>query len=99
MPKLSIGIPLLNGQEFLPDLVDSLLPRLPSKVPATPSRAVVQAMARHVDSLASDRARLRRMSQAGYSSARTQQWKDRTLLMEQFDRRVLARRGVNQTSS
>ena len=25
MPKLSIGIPVFNGQEFLPELLDSLL--------------------------------------------------------------------------
>lgn len=69
------------------------------KVPATTPQAVVQAMARHIDSLASDRARLRRMSQAGYSFATTQQWNDRGLLMEQLYRQVLARRGVNQLSS
>ena len=69
------------------------------KVPVTTPEAVVQAMARHIDSLASDRARLRRMSQAGYSFATTQQWNDRALLMEQLYRQVLARRVVNQTSS
>jgi glycosyltransferase involved in cell wall biosynthesis len=69
------------------------------KVPATTPQAVVQEMARHIDSLASDRARLRRMSQAAYSFATTQQWDDRALLMEQLYRQVLARRGVNQTSS
>jgi glycosyltransferase involved in cell wall biosynthesis len=84
------------------------------KVPATTPQAVVQAMADHIDSLACDRARLRRMSQAGYSFATTQQWKDRALLMERFyrqvlarhdrqvlarrDRQSLARQGVNQTS-
>jgi hypothetical protein len=71
-------------------------------------------MADHIDSLACDRARLRRMSQAGYSFATTQQWKDRALLMERFyrqvlarhdrqvlgqrDRQSLARQGVNQAS-
>jgi len=25
MPKLSIGIPVFNGEEFLPELLDSLL--------------------------------------------------------------------------
>jgi glycosyltransferase involved in cell wall biosynthesis len=69
------------------------------KVPATTPQAVVQAMADHIDSLAADRGRLRRMSQAGYSFAATQQWKDRALLMEQLYRQVLARHGVNQTSS
>jgi glycosyltransferase involved in cell wall biosynthesis len=69
------------------------------KVPATTPQAVVQAMVRHIDSLAADRARLRRMSQAAYSFATTQQWKDRALVMEQLYRQVLARRGVNQTSS
>ena len=68
------------------------------KVPATTPQAVVQEMASHIDSLASDRARLRRMSQAGYGFATTQQWKDRALLMEQLYRQVLARRGVPQTS-
>jgi glycosyltransferase involved in cell wall biosynthesis len=69
------------------------------KVPATTPQAVVQAMARQIDTLASDRAQLRRMSQAAYSFARTQQWDDRAVLMEQLYRQVLARRGVNQTSS
>jgi glycosyltransferase involved in cell wall biosynthesis len=69
------------------------------KVPATTPQAVVQAMAGHIDLLASDRARLRRMSQAAYSFATTQQWNDRALLMEQLYRQVLSRRGVNQTSS
>jgi glycosyltransferase involved in cell wall biosynthesis len=84
------------------------------KVPATTPQAVVQAMADHIDSLACDRARLRRMSQASYSFATTQQWKDRALLMERFyrqvlarhdrqvlgqrDRQSLARQGVNQAS-
>jgi len=39
------------------------------------------------------------MSQAAYSFATTQQWDDRAQLMEQLYRQVLARRGVNQTSS
>jgi glycosyltransferase involved in cell wall biosynthesis len=69
------------------------------KVPATTPKAVVHAMALHIDSLASDRARLRRMSQAAYSFATTQQWGDRALLMEQLYRQVLARRGVNTGSS
>jgi glycosyltransferase involved in cell wall biosynthesis len=69
------------------------------KVPATTPQAVVQEMARHIDSLACDRARLRRMSEAAYNFARTQQWDDRALLMEQLYRQVLARRAVNQTSS
>jgi DNA-binding PucR family transcriptional regulator len=69
------------------------------KVPPTTPQAVVQAMASYIDALASDRAALRRMSQAGYSFATTHQWKDRALLMEQLYRQVLARRGVNQTSS
>jgi glycosyltransferase involved in cell wall biosynthesis len=69
------------------------------KVPATTPRAVVQAMAEHIDSLASDRARLRQMSQAGYSFATTQQWKNRALQMEHLYRQVLARRGVSQTAS
>jgi glycosyltransferase involved in cell wall biosynthesis len=68
------------------------------KVPATTPQAVVQAMARHIDALASDRARLRRMSEAGYSYATTQQWKHRARLMEQLYRQVLAQRGVNQTA-
>ena len=44
------------------------------KVPPTTPQAVVHAMARHIDSLASDRVPLRRMSQAAYSFATTQQW-------------------------
>jgi glycosyltransferase involved in cell wall biosynthesis len=80
--------------------VGSCLPdAIAIKVPATTPQAVVQAMARHIDSLASDRSRLRRMSQAGYSFATTQQWKNRALLMEQLYRQVLARRGVTQNSS
>jgi glycosyltransferase involved in cell wall biosynthesis len=69
------------------------------KVPVTTPRAVVYTMAHHIDSLASDRPRLRRMSQAAYSFARTQLWHDRALLMERLYRQVLARGGVNQTSS
>jgi glycosyltransferase involved in cell wall biosynthesis len=69
------------------------------KVPATTPQAVVKAMASHIDSLASDRARLRRMSQASYSFATKQQWKERTLQMEQLYQQVLVRRGMNQTSS
>lgn len=69
------------------------------RVPATTPDAVVQAMAGHIDSLASDRARLRRMSWAGYRFATTQQWNDRAVLMEQLYRQVLARRAVHQTAS
>lgn len=69
------------------------------KVPATTPKAVVQAMAHHIDSLASDRARLQQMSQAGYTFATTQQWNVRAQLMEQLYRQVLARHGVDQTSS
>jgi glycosyltransferase involved in cell wall biosynthesis len=69
------------------------------KVPVTTPRAVVQAMARHIDSLASDRTRLRGMSQPAYNFATTQQWADRAVLMEKLYRQVLKRRGVNQTSS
>jgi glycosyltransferase involved in cell wall biosynthesis len=65
------------------------------KVPATTPQAVVRAMAHHIDSLASDRARLRRMSRAAYSFATTQQWDDRARLMEQLYRKVLARCSVN----
>ena len=65
---------------------------------STTPQAVVQAMADQIDSLASDRARLRRMSEAGYSFATTQQWKDRAVLMEQLYRQVLAQRGVKQIS-
>jgi glycosyltransferase involved in cell wall biosynthesis len=64
------------------------------KVPATTPKAAVHAMALHIDSLASDRARLRRMSEEAYSFATTQQWVHRALLMEQFYRQVLARRDV-----
>jgi hypothetical protein len=39
------------------------------------------------------------MSQAGYSFATTQQWKNRALQMEHLYRQVLARRGVSQTAS
>jgi glycosyltransferase involved in cell wall biosynthesis len=69
------------------------------KVPATTPQAVVTAMAGHIDTLASDRARLRRMSQAAYSFATTQQWDDRARLIEKLYRQVLARRGVNHTCS
>jgi len=64
------------------------------KVPVTALQAVVQAMASHIDALASDRARLRGMSQAAYRFATTQRWDERALLMEHFYRQVLARRGV-----
>jgi glycosyltransferase involved in cell wall biosynthesis len=67
------------------------------KVPATTPQAVVEAMAGHIDALASDRAPLQRMSQAGYNFATTQQWNERALLMEQLYRQVLARRHVDQT--
>jgi glycosyltransferase involved in cell wall biosynthesis len=69
------------------------------KVPPTTPEAVVQAMAHQIDSLASDRARLRKMSQAAYRFASTQQWSDRAVVMEQLYRQVLARRAVDQTSS
>jgi glycosyltransferase involved in cell wall biosynthesis len=69
------------------------------KVPVTTPRAVVQAMAGHIDSLAADRARLERMSQAATRFAPTQQWADRAVLMEQIYRQVLARCGMNQTAS
>jgi glycosyltransferase involved in cell wall biosynthesis len=68
------------------------------KVSPTKPEEVVQAMARHIDALASDRARLRQMSEAAYRFATTQQWNDRALVMEQLYRQVLARRAVNQTS-
>jgi glycosyltransferase involved in cell wall biosynthesis len=94
---LAKGCPVmcLNHQgagSYLPDTVAI-------KVPATTPEGVVQEMARHIDSLASDRARLRRMSQDSYSFATKQQWRDRALLMEKLYRQVLAGRGVNQTSS
>jgi glycosyltransferase involved in cell wall biosynthesis len=97
LEALAKGCPVmcLNHQgvgSHLPDAVAI-------KVPPTTPRAVVQAMASHIDSLASNRVGLRRMSQAGYSFATTQQWKDRALLMEQLYRQVLARHSVNQTSS
>jgi glycosyltransferase involved in cell wall biosynthesis len=72
---------------YLPDAVAI-------KVPVTTPQAAVQAMASHIDALASDRARLRQMSQAAYSFATTQQWDDRARLMEQLYRQVLARRGM-----
>jgi hypothetical protein len=56
-------------------------------------------MARHIEALASDRERLRQMSQAAYSFAATQQWDNRARLMERLYRQVLARRGVNRASS
>jgi hypothetical protein len=99
MPKLSVGIPVFNGQELFASPARQPVAAAAIKVPATTPQAVVQAMARHIDSLASDRARLRQTSQAGYRFATTQQWKDRALLMEQLYRQALARRGVNQTSS
>jgi glycosyltransferase involved in cell wall biosynthesis len=68
------------------------------KVPATTPQAVVDAMARHIDQLASDRAPLREMSQAAYSFAATQQWDRRALLMDQLYRQVLARRAANTRS-
>ena len=67
------------------------------KVPPTTPDGVVQAMAGHIDSLAADRPRLRRMSEAASRFATTQQWNDRALVMEQLYRQVLARRAVNHT--
>jgi len=69
------------------------------KVPVTTPRAVVHEMARQIDALASDRARLRRMSEAAYRFATTQQWDQRAMLMEHFYRQVLARRGVNRATA
>jgi len=69
------------------------------KVPPTTPRAVVQAMARHIDALAADRARLRRMSEAAHRFSATQQWADRAVVMEKIYRQVLARRGVDQAYS
>jgi glycosyltransferase involved in cell wall biosynthesis len=59
------------------------------KVPVTTPQAVVDEMARQIDALASDRARLRRMSEAAYRFATTQQWDSRAMLMEQLYRQVL----------
>jgi glycosyltransferase involved in cell wall biosynthesis len=97
LEALAKGCPVmcLNHQGVGTHLPDAVA----IKVPATTPQAVVQGMARHIDSLASDRARLRRMSEAAYIFATTQQWDDRALLMEQLYRQVLARRSVNQTSS
>jgi glycosyltransferase involved in cell wall biosynthesis len=68
------------------------------KVPATTPKAVVEAMAHHIDSLAFDRARLRQMSLEAYRFATTHQWGDRALLMEKLYRQVLALRRVEQAS-
>ena len=97
LEALAKGCPVmcLNHQGVGTHLPDTVAIR----VPVTAPEAVVQAMAGHIDSVASDRARLRRMSQAAYSFATTQQWNDRALLMEQLYRQVLARRAVTQTSS
>lgn len=64
------------------------------KIPVTTPRAVVDAMASHIDSLASDRTPLQQMSQSARAFAMTQQWDDRAARMEQLYRQVLARRGV-----
>jgi glycosyltransferase involved in cell wall biosynthesis len=69
------------------------------KVPVTTPRAVVHEMARQIDALASDRARLRRMSDAAYHFATEQQWDRRTTVMEQFYRQVLARPVANQATA
>jgi glycosyltransferase involved in cell wall biosynthesis len=97
LEALAKGCPVmcLNHQGVGTHLPDAVAIR----VPVTTPEAVVHAMASHIDSVASDRARLRRMSQAAYSFATTQQWNDRALLMEQLYRQVLARRAVTQTSS
>ncbi len=97
LEALAKGCPVmcLNHQGAGTHLPDDVAIR----VPATTPEAVVQAMAGHIDSFASDRVRLRRMSHAGYSFATTQQWNDRALLMERLYRQILARRAVNRTSS
>jgi glycosyltransferase involved in cell wall biosynthesis len=73
------------------------LPELAAiKVPVTTPQVVVREIARHIEALASDRARLRRMSEAAYSFAATQSWDGRALRMEQFYRQVLRQRTADQ---
>jgi glycosyltransferase involved in cell wall biosynthesis len=64
------------------------------KVPVTTPREVVHEMVRQIDALASDRARLQRMSKAAYRFATTQQWDQRATLMEELYRQMLAQRGA-----
>jgi 1,2-diacylglycerol 3-alpha-glucosyltransferase len=69
------------------------------KVSVTTCRAVVHEMARRIDALAADRARLRRMSEAAYRFATTQQWHGRAMVMEQLYHQVLAQRETNQATA
>jgi glycosyltransferase involved in cell wall biosynthesis len=62
------------------------------KVAVTTPRTLAREIARQIEALASDRAQLRRMSEAAYSFAATQSWDGRALLMEQLYRQVLIRR-------
>ncbi len=68
------------------------------KVPVTTPRAVVRELTRQIEALASDRARLRRMSEAAYSFAVTQHWDGRALLMEQHYREVLRQHVKNSAT-
>lgn len=67
------------------------------KVPVTTPREVVKEMARQIEALATDRARLQRMSEAAYNFAATQHWENRALLMEQLYRQVLRQHVAGQT--
>lgn len=60
------------------------------KIPLTTRRRVAQEMARQIDLLAADRARLRRISEAAYRFAAEQQWSQRAILIEAWYRDVLA---------
>ena len=66
------------------------LPELATiKVPVTTRRAVVREIARQIEALAANRARLERMSEAAYNFAATQHWDGRALFIEQLYRQVL----------
>ena len=68
------------------------------KVPVTTPGAVISEMARKIEALASDRARLGRMAEAAYRFAEAQRWDRRVLLMEQLFRQILEQRAANRAA-
>jgi glycosyltransferase involved in cell wall biosynthesis len=68
------------------------------KVPVTTPGAVISEMAWKIEALASDRARLGRMSEAAYRFADAQRWDRRALLMEQLYRQILEQRAANRAA-
>jgi glycosyltransferase involved in cell wall biosynthesis len=69
------------------------------KVPVTTPRRVVKELACQIEALASDRARLRLMSEAAYRFTTTQQWDRRATLMEKLYRQVLTRHAAHSVAA